>query len=100
MKRTKTMQIVETAESRELLLYSVNTSSVYFRAIVPTIKNLFKKYSAGKFDSERAIDAFYYVACFASDSYYRDFGYKFTVTERFTAAAGMVDYFTEDIKTK
>ena len=100
MKRTKNMKVIETAESRELMLYAVNNGAIYARAIVPTIKNLSKKYRAGKFDADRAIDAFYYVAQAASDSYYRDFGYRFTVTERFTAAAGMVEYFMEDIETE
>lgn len=100
MKRTSSMKVIETEESRELFLYAVNNGVLYSRAIVPTIQNLAKKYRKGTFDAERAVDAFYYVACFASDSYYRDFGYKFTVTERFTAAKNLVDYFMEDIETE
>lgn len=100
MKRTKSMIIHETDESRELFLYAVNNGVLYSRAIVPTIRNLAKKYRAGKFDAERAIDAFYYVSTMASEMYNRDFGYKFTVTERFTAAASMRDYFIEDIETE
>lgn len=100
MKRTKSMIIHETDESRELFLYAVNNGVLYSRAIVPTIRNLAKKYRAGKFDAEKAIDAFYYVSTMASEMYNRDFGYKFTVTERFTAAASMRDYFMEDIETE
>lgn len=98
MKRTSSMKVVETEESRELMLYAVNDGRLYSRAIVPTVRNLAKKYSAGKFDPERAIDAFYYVACAASDSYSRDYGYRFSVTDRFTVAAEMVEYFREDIE--
>lgn len=97
MKRTKSMIIHETVESRELFLYATNTESIYKNAIVPTIRNIAKKYRAGKFDAEKAIDAFYHVANYASELYHAWYGYKFTVTERYTAAANMKDYFMEDI---
>lgn len=100
MKKTRSMIIHETDESRELFLYAVNNGVLYARAIVPTVRNLAKKYRAGKFDAEKAIDAFYYVSTMASDMYNRDFGYRFTVTERYTAAASMKDYFMEDVETE
>lgn len=100
MKKTRSMIIHETDESRELFLYSVNNGVLYARAIVPTIRNLAKKYRAGNFDAEKAIDAFYHVSTMASDMYNRDFGYRFTVTERYTAAASMKDYFMEDVETE
>ena len=97
MKRTKSMIIHETVESRELFLYATNTESIYKNAILPTINNLAKKYRAGKFNLDRAIDAFYRVSNYASELYNAWYGYKFTVAERFTAAANMVDYFMEDV---
>ena len=97
MKRTKSMIIHETVESRELFLYSTNTERIYKNAIVPTINSLTKKYRAGKFDKDCAIDAFYHVSNYASELYKAWYGYKFTVTERFTAAANLLDYFMEDI---
>lgn len=97
MKRTKSMIIHETVESRELFLYATNTEIIYKNAILPTINNLAKKYRAGKFNMDRAIDAFYSASNYASDLYKAWYGYKFTVTERFTAAAKMLNYFMEDI---
>lgn len=100
MKRTNAMKIIDSEEAAELMLYAVNSGELYVRNIIPVIKNLAKKYRRGVFDSGLAIDAFYRVACFASDMYFRDFGHRFTVTERFTAAAHMVAYFLEDIETE
>ena len=97
MKRTKSMIIHDTDESRELFLYATNTERIYKNAIMPTINRLAKKYKTGKFDRERAVDAFYYISNYASELYKAWYGYKFTVTERFTAAANMLDYFMEDI---
>lgn len=97
MKKTASMIIRETCESRELFLFATNTESIYRNAIVPTINNLVKKYRAGKFDAEKAVDAFYHVSNYASELYKAWYGYKFTVTERYTAAASMKDYFMEDI---
>jgi hypothetical protein len=52
----------------------------------------------GVFNADKAIDAFYHVADAASKQYHKDFGYLFTVTERFTAATDMVDYYMENIE--
>jgi hypothetical protein len=97
MKRTKSMIYKPSEEARELLLVATNESKLYTSMIVPTVRNLAKKYNKGKFDADKAIDAFWYVADAASKQYHKEYGYLFTVTERFTAAKDMVDYYMDDI---
>lgn len=96
MKRTKSMIYKETDESWELFLYATNTSSLYYRMIKPVIQNLRKKAKKGIYDKEKAVDAFYYVACEASKMYNKDFGYSFSVQDRFTAAVDMEENYRED----
>ena len=98
MKRTKTMVYKPTQESRELMLYAANNGELYRRQIAPVINSLKKKAATGTYDSEKAVDAWYYVACSASQMYDKDFGYSFTVTDRFTAAVEMEKYFKEDVE--
>ena len=98
MKRTKTMVYKPTEESRELMLYAINNGDLYRRQILPVINSLRKKAAKGTYDSEKAIDAWYYVACSASQMYNKDFGYSFSVTDRFTAAVEMEKYFKEDVE--
>ena len=101
MKRTKNMVIRETIESRELELYAENDGKLYFSMIVPAVKNLAKKYKKGTFDADKAIDAFYYVADEAARRYCKEFGngkQMFSVTDRFTCAAGLLDYYLENIQ--
>ena len=97
MKRTKNMRVEESTESRELFLYCVNTERLYTQSILPALNNLKRRYNRGVFDSEKAVDLFYYVACNGAEMYKKDFGYSFTVTERFTAAAEMLNYFMDEI---
>ena len=103
MKRTKSMVHHETTESRELELYAVNTGSLYGWT-VEVIRNLAKKYKKGTFDIDKAVDAFYPIACQAAKMYCREFARledapsMFTVTDRFTCAAGLVSYYMEDIE--
>ena len=104
MKRTKSMKVNETIESRELLLYCENDRSIYFNGIVPTVKKLSKKYAKGIYDREKAIDLFYYVADFAAKrycqeyAYAKSFGYVFDVTARFTCAAMLEEDYFENIQ--
>ena len=98
MKRTKTMVYKPTEESRELMLYAINSGDLYKRQITPVINSLRKKAAKGTYDNEKAVDAWYYVACSASQMYYKDFGYSFTVTDRFTAAVDMEQYYREDVE--
>lgn len=97
MKRTSTMVYKPTEESRELVLYADNTYSVYSRSIMPTVESLRKKAAKGVYDPDKAVDAFYYVATAASEAYNREFGYKFSVQDRFTAAVELEAEYREDI---
>ena len=78
MTHTKSMIYRPTEESRELYLVANNESSLY-----PMIQ---------------AIEAFYHVMDQASKKYLHDFGYMFTVTERWTAAQDMRDSFEEEAR--
>ena len=42
------------------------------------------------------MDAYYNVATEASKMYQKDFGYSFSVTDRYTAAVDMVNYYEEE----
>ena len=91
------MKYQETTESKELLLYATNSGDLYCRMITAVIENLQKKVSKGTYDSEKAVDAYYKVACEASKMYNKDFGYSFSVGDRFTAAVEMERYYREDL---
>lgn len=96
MKRTKSMIYKETVESRELLLYTTNDGNLYHRMIFPVIENLRKKAKKGTYDKEKAVDAYYRIACESSKRYNRDFGYSFSVQDRFTCAVDMEEYYRDD----
>lgn len=96
MKRTKNMYVANSVESRELILFAENTYQVYKR-IQEVIKNLEKKVKKGIYDPDKAVDLWFYVMTEASNLYYKEFGYRFTVTERFTAAAEMENNYHEEI---
>ena len=104
MKRTKSMIYTPSTESRELMLYAVNTGDLYRRYIVPAVNNLHRHYKRGQFDQDKAIDAFYPIATAAAKMYCREFAriedapQVFSVTDRFTTAADMVDYYMENIE--
>ena len=96
MKRTKNMVFTPSAESRELFLYASNNSAIYFSRILPIVKNLKKHLAKNQYNTEKAVIAFYHVMTEASNLYCRDFGFMFTVTERYTAAIEMEREFTEN----
>lgn len=96
MKRTKNMIYNETTESRELLLYATNDGNLYRQMITPVIASLRKKAVKGTYDKEKAVDAFYRIATEASKKYNKDFGYSFSVSDRFTASVDMEEYYRED----
>ncbi len=83
-------------ESHELFLCAVNDGDLY-RTITYIIKSLAKKMAKGVYDKNRAIDSFYQVAIIVSKDYNRKFGYMFTVTERFSAACELLEYYADDI---
>ena len=97
MKRTKSMIYNQTQESIELTHFTANTGSIYPQ-IQNTVRNLAKKYAKGVYNAEKAVDAFYYVACTASDLYKKWYGYGFSVADRFSAAVDLRDYFSENIE--
>lgn len=96
MKRTKSMIYKPTEESRELFLVATNDGDLYRRMITPIINNLRKKAIKGTYDKDKAVDAYYYAATEASNQYKKDFGYSFSVQDRFTAAVEMEEYYRED----
>ena len=97
MKRTSSMKDYSpTIESNELFLYASNTSSLYYNMIVPTITSLRKKTAKGVYDIEKAIDSYYYIACEASKMYNKEFGYSFSVSDRFRAAVELEKYYRQD----
>jgi len=97
MKRTKNMFYKESEESRELELFAENDGDLYRGRILPIINSLTKKAKKGIYDSEKAVDAFYYVADAAAKMYGRYYGGSFTVQERFTVAVNMEEYYKEQV---
>ena len=98
MKRTKTMVYTPSEEANELFLYAINNGKLYRRMTENVLDNLEKKIKKGIYDKEKAIDLWYYVATEASNKYFREFGYKFSVADRFTCAVELEDYYKEDIE--
>lgn len=98
MKRTKSMIYKPTEESRELFLYTTNDGDLYRGITTAIIKNLHSKYKKGTYSKEKAVDAFYHLATEGSRKYNRDFGYSFSVMDRFTAAVEMEDYYFEQVQ--
>lgn len=98
MKRTSSMIYKATEESRELMLYATNDGNLYRQRITPVIDNLRKKYKKGVYDANKAVDLWYYVATAASENYNREFGYKFSVQDRFTVAVEMEEYYREEVE--
>lgn len=97
MKRTKSMTHNETTESRELFLCATNDGNLYRQMITPIINNLRKKAQKGEYDSNKAVDAWYSVATEASNKYGKNFGYKFSVQDRYTVAVEMEAYYKDEI---
>lgn len=97
MKRTKNMVYNPTTEAYELFLYATNDGKLYRRMIEAVLNNLEKKVGKGIYDREKAVDAWYAVANEASKNYEKEFGYRFSVTDRFTVAVDMAEYYEEQI---
>ena len=96
MRHTKNMVYNETTESRELFCYAINHGDIYRSMTRPVIDSMKKKAKKGIYDKEKAVDAYYNVATAASNQYFKDFGYRFSVADRYTAAVDMVDYYEEE----
>lgn len=104
MKRTKSMIYKETVESNELFLCAVNDGRIYRTMVIPVVRNLAKKYIKGTFDKDKAIDAFYPIATQEAKLYCKqyarleDYVSVFSVTDRFTCAVDMLNYYMENIE--
>ena len=96
MKRTKSMIYNPTQESRELFIYATNDSFLYQHQTKYIIENLRKKAKKGIYEPEKAVDLFYNLSTNASNKYYKDFGYKFSVQDRFTVAVELEQYYRDD----
>lgn len=93
MKITKNMRYKNTVESRELYLYTNNNAKVYEMYIKPLEKAIEKK---KEFDINKALQGFYRVACNGSNMYKKDFGYSFSVQDRYTCAIDMIESYIMD----
>lgn len=89
MKLTKSMIYKPSAEARELYLFADNDGGIWESHIVPITKNLAKKFEKGIYSPEEAVKAYYYAMTEAAARYNREFGYSFSVTDRWTAAVDM-----------
>ena len=96
MKHTKSMIYTPSTEATELFIYTTNDSYLYHHHTKAIIYNLKKKAIKGTYNSEKAVDLYYYLATEASNKYYKDFGYKFSVTDRYTVAVGLENYYKDD----
>ena len=96
MNRTRNMIYKPSDEARELFICVINNGDAYPH-IQAIVKTLAKKMKKGIYDKEKAIDAYYHVACEESERYHKDFGYIFTVTERFTVAVDMEEYYFDHV---
>ena len=104
MKRTKSMVYRETVESRELELCAINDGDLYRKMISPFIERLKKRYKAGTYDKEKAIDYYFQIATEEARIYNKKYGSDpdscrvFNVQSRFTVAVNMEKYyFAEDV---
>ncbi len=97
MKRTSSMFYQSSPEASELVLTAVNDGDLFEGRIKSIIGNLRRKVKKGIYDPDRAVDLYYRLACDASRVYFEQFGYRFTVTERFTAAVELEEYYREQI---
>lgn len=98
MKHTKSMTYNPTTESRELFVYVTNNSELHRQAIEPALNNLRKKAQKGSYDGNKAIDLWYSVATAGSTKYGKDFGYTFSVQDRYTVAVDLEEYYREDVE--
>lgn len=90
-------------ESIELTLFANNDDGLYNQRIVPVVKSLAKKYAAGKYDHEKAIKLWRYVADDAAKRYAKEFGgvwnTMFTVADRNETARQLADDWMDDVKS-
>lgn len=98
MKRTANMRYEKSYEAEELFLMAKNDGELWDSHVIPILNSLRKHYKRGRYDTDKAIDTWYRYMSVVSDQYYKSFGYKFTVTERFTAATDMEEDMREQVE--
>lgn len=92
MKLTKNMIYKPSTEATELYLSADNNGRLY-PSIMAVVANLAKKRARGIYNAEQATAAFFHIMTAQAQEYKRDFGYMFTVCERWTAAQDMRDFY-------
>lgn len=65
--------IIDKSAAVELELYTENTRQIYDLHTMPTIENLRRKHSKGKYDKIKAVKAWEYVAEAAAKMYAKEF---------------------------
>lgn len=103
MKKELNLNYNPTVESTELSLYIENTGNLYRTRTTGIILNLAKKYEKGTFDTEKALKAFYNLACEGAKLYAREFANPtewnkiFSVSDRKICAMELLEYYFENI---
>ena len=100
MKRTKNMYYEMSEEARELVLTAENDGELFEHMISPILNNLAKHYAKGVYNADKAVDAYYRVATEASERYNKEFGYRFSVQQRFTAAVVLEEDFRDTVQER
>lgn len=98
MKRTKAMIYQPTAQSNELVAYI--TGGAYSKDIGVLLQNLQVKMQMGKYNKIDAINSYYSLVSDAALKYQREYfsnEYKFSVTEKFTAAVDLEAYYLSEV---
>lgn len=102
MKHTKSMYYQESHEATELYFFCINTRQPYEYLLVPVRENLKKKYAAGKYNREKAIDAYYYAVNAATKLYNKMYSTPgsnpFNVTARYTVATMIENHFSDEME--
>lgn len=91
---------MNTIESRELALYAINDAEIYNRSVF-VIESLQKKIKAGKYDADKALIAWGYVAEAAAKKYAKEFGgvwhSVFSVADRKLAAKEIAEHYESEV---
>lgn len=91
---------MNTTESRELAIYAVNDAEIYNRSVF-VIESLQKKIKSGKYDADKALVAWGYVAEAAAKKYAKEFGgvwYKvFSVADRKLASKEIAEHYESEV---
>lgn len=98
MKRTKAMVYQPTAKSNELVAYI--TGGAYSKDIGVLLQNFQVKLRMGKYNKNDAIDRYYSLVSDAALKYQREYfatEYKFSVTEKYSAAVDLEAYYLPEV---